>query len=89
MNHLNAIAQTFDVLDVVLAMFFGCVFALWRGAGKKLSSLLSGAVMGGLVKPAFFMLVTGMGYSALSDDQTTAISREDQQKVDAFVKQFQ
>lgn len=89
MEHLGAIAQTFDTLDIVLAVFFGCVFALWRGAGKKLSGLLSGAIMGGLIKPALFFLITGAGLSAFQDDQGATISSEDQKKVDAFVKQFQ
>jgi hypothetical protein len=89
MEHVGAIAQTFDMLDIVLAVFFGCVFALWRGAGKKLSGLLSGAVMGGLIKPVLFFMITGAGFSAFGDEQAATMSPEDQKEVDAFVKQFQ
>jgi hypothetical protein len=89
MEHLGAIARTFDMLDIVLAVFFGCVFALWRGTGKKLSGLLSGAVMGGLIKPALFFMITSSGFSALDEEQAMTISAEDQNKVDNLVKQFQ
>ncbi len=89
MEQLGAIAQTFDMLDVVLAVFFACVFALWRGAGKKLSGLLSGALMGGLIKPALFFMIAGAGFSAFDGEQAQTISPEDQKQVDAFVKQFQ
>jgi hypothetical protein len=89
MEHIGAIVQTFDMLDIVLAVFFGCVFALWRGAGKKLSGLLSGAVMGGLIKPALFFMIAGAGFSALGDEQAATMSPEDQKNVDVFVKQLQ
>jgi hypothetical protein len=89
MEQLGAISQTFDMLDVVLAVFFACVFALWRGAGKKLSGLLSGALMGGLIKPALFFMIAGAGISAFDGEQAQTITPEDQKQVDAFVKQFQ
>ena len=56
-NALVAITDAFDVLDIVLAAFGACIFALWCGRGKKLGGLLSGALVGGLAKPALFMLI--------------------------------
>jgi hypothetical protein len=89
MDQLGAIAQTFDMLDIVLAVFFACVFALWRGAGKKLSGLLSGAVVGGLIKPALFFMIASTGLSVFDDEQAQTITPQDQKQVDAFVRQFQ
>ena len=45
------------MLDIVLAVFGAVIFALWFGRGKKLGGMLSGALVGGLVKPAIVMVL--------------------------------
>ena len=65
MEHAATILEAFDMLDIVLAVFGACIFALWRGRGKKVGGLLSGALVGGLVKPAFVLLIgSGLLFAA-------------------------
>ena len=86
---MQQFAPTLDMLDIVMAVFFGCIFALWRGAGKKVSGLLYGVFVGGLIKPALFFVIAGAGFSAFQQEPTAPISAEQQKSIDAFVKQFQ
>ena len=41
----------------MLAVFGAVIVSLWCGRGKKLGGLLSGALIGGFAKPAFFLLI--------------------------------
>jgi hypothetical protein len=81
MDQAAAILDAFDMLDMVLAVFGACLFALWSGRGKKLGGLLSGALIGGLVKPAFVLLL-GSGLVLVAQGGLPEIrqSPEQQQK---------
>ncbi len=58
---MQSVAEAFDMLDIVLAVFGAVIVGLWAGRGKKLGGLLVGAVTGGLVKPMIFMAI-GSGF---------------------------
>ena len=65
MDQTAAILDAFDMLDMVLAVFGAVIFSLWFGRGKTLGGLLSGALVGGLAKPAIAMLVgSGLIFAA-------------------------
>ena len=57
MDSPAAILEAVDMLDIVLAVFGAVIVSLWCGRGKKLGGLLSGALIGGFAKPAFFLLI--------------------------------
>ena len=59
---MDKLLESLDMLDLVLAVFGALMFALWRGRGKNLQSLLMGAAMGGFVKPTLFM---ALGFGAM------------------------
>jgi hypothetical protein len=65
MDQTASILEAFDMLDIVLAVFGAVICALWFGRGKKLGGLLSGALVGGLAKPALLMLIgSGLLFAA-------------------------
>ena len=65
MDQMQSVAEAFDMLDIVLAVFGAVIVALGAGRGKTLGGLLVGAVTGGLVKPALFMIVgSGLIFAA-------------------------
>lgn len=81
MEQADAVLHAFDMLDMVLAVFGAVIVAMWAGRGKKLGGLLSGALVGGLVKPAiFFVLGTGLLVAAGSEAVEIKQSPEQQQK---------
>lgn len=57
MDQTSAVLEAFDMLDIALAVFGAVIFALWFGRGKTLGGLLSGALVGGLIKPAIIMVL--------------------------------
>ncbi len=89
MDQLDAILQSFDMLDMVLIVFFACIFALWRGHGKKLSGLLTGVLVGALVKPALFFMIGSAAVLVSTDNDSTEISDADQKKIDKMLSEFQ
>ena len=89
MDLLNSIAQSFDMLDIVLAVFLGCIFALWRGRGKKLSGLLSGALIGGLIKPALFFMIGGAAIFTVQQEPKMDITPAQEKKIDNFWSKLQ
>jgi zinc transporter ZupT len=65
MDQMQALAEAFDMLDIVLAVFGAVIVGLWAGRGKKVGGLLMGAVTGGLVKPMLFLAVgSGLIFAA-------------------------
>lgn len=59
------LVDAFGLLDVVLAVFGAIIMSLWFGRGKTLSGLLSGALVGGLIRPAVVVLVgSGLLFAA-------------------------
>jgi ABC-type spermidine/putrescine transport system permease subunit II len=57
MEQTASLLEAFGLLDIVLAVFGAVIFSLWFGRGKKLPGLLSGVLIGGLVKPAIIMML--------------------------------
>ena len=84
MDQLDSIAQSFDMLDIVLAVFFACIFGLWYGRSKKLSGLLSGALVGGLIKPALFFMIGGAALFAVQDEPKIDVTPAEQKKIENF-----
>jgi hypothetical protein len=85
MDHAASILDAFDMLDIVLAVFGAVIFALWRGRGKSLGGLLSGALVGGFAKPAFFMIVgSGLLFAAQGGLPQTKQTPEQQEKTLKF-----
>ena len=81
MDQTAAILEAVDMLDIVLAVFGALMFSLWAGRGKKLGGLLSGALAGGLLKPAFFMLAgSGLLFAAAGELPQVKQTPEQQQK---------
>ena len=64
MDQTASLLEAFGMLDIVLAVFGAVIFALWFGRGKTVGGLLSGALVGGLIKPAIVMMLgSGPGQS--------------------------
>lgn len=83
-----AILDSLDMLDLVLAMFGAVIFALWFGRGKTLGGLLSGAVVGGLVKPMFMLLIgSGLLFAAQGGLPEIKQTPEQQEKTLKFWSQ--
>ena len=80
MEQMAPILEAFDMLDLVLAVFGAVIVSMWYGRGKNLGGLLSGAVLGGLVKPALFLLIgSGLLFAAqggMSEIKQTPKQRE-------------
>ena len=66
MDQLSRITDSLDMLDLVLAVFGALIVSMWWGRGKKLWGILSGAFIGGLVKPLFFAVFLGGALIAVS-----------------------
>ena len=85
MDQTSAFLEAFDMLDIVLAVFGAVIFALWFGRGKTLGGLLSGALAGGLIKPAIFMLLgSGLIFAAADGMPEIKQTPEQQQKTQEF-----
>ncbi len=81
MDQAASLVEAFDMLDIVLAVFGAVIVSLWFGRGKTLPGLLSGALAGGLVKPAIAMLLgSGLIFAAAGGLPETTQSPEEQQK---------
>ncbi|MGQ0484857.1 MAG: hypothetical protein ACT4SY_05830 [Hyphomicrobiales bacterium] len=71
MEQVSSLIDAFDMLDLVLAVFGAVIVSLWFGRGKKALGLLSGALVGGLIKPVFFLIVLGGAFMASQDMQAS------------------
>ena len=81
MDQTAAILDAFDMLDMVLAVFGAVIFAMWFGRGKSLGGLLSGALVGGLIKPAIVMMLgSGLLFAAAGGVPELKQTPEQQQK---------
>ena len=67
MDRLLPVFEAFDMLDIVLAVFGAIVVSMWFGAGKTVWGILSGALMGGLVKPVLLMVFVGGAFIMAQD----------------------
>jgi hypothetical protein len=81
MDQASAILDAFDMLDMVLAVFGAVIVSLWFGRGKSVGGLLSGAIAGGLAKPAIVMLFgSGLLFAASGGLPEIKQTPEQQQK---------
>ncbi len=81
MDQTSAILEAFDMLDIVLAVFGAVIFALWFGRGKTIGGLLSGALVGGLIKPAIVIVLgSGLMFAASGGMPEIRQTPEQQQK---------
>ncbi len=72
----------FTVLDAVLAVFGALIVSLWFGRGKKLSGLLTGAAVGGLIRPVLTVILLALAVSTAAPDY----GDRDSKATDAYVK---
>ena len=84
MDQFANVADAFDRFDIVLAVFGAVVVALWRGRGKSLAGILSGALVGGLVKPLILTLVVGGIFMAATSVPELKQTPEQQDKTLKF-----
>ena len=85
MEQIGPILEAFDMLDIVLAVFGAVIVSMWYGKGKSLGGLLSGALLGGLVKPAFFLLIgSGLLFAAQGGIPQIKQTPEQQEKTLKF-----
>ncbi len=74
-----------DMLDTVLAVFGALIFAMWFGRGKSLKGILTGAFIGGFVKPTLFF-VFGLGaLGALTASDDSQMPKQTQTQQDATI----
>jgi hypothetical protein len=84
MEQLTQLFDQLDMLDAVLAVFGALTVSLWFGAGKSPMGILSGAVMGGLVKPVLFGLALGGGMLVASSPPDLKQTPDQQRKIIDF-----
>ncbi len=75
-----------DMLDTVLAVFGALICAMWFGRGKSLRGILTGALIGGFVKPAFFMILGLGAMGALTASEESQMPQQSQAQQDATIK---
>ena len=85
MDQTSAVLEAFDMLDIALAVFGAVIFAMWFGRGKSLGGLLSGALVGGLIKPAIIMVLgSGLIFAAAGGMPEIKQTPEQQRKTLEF-----
>ena len=83
---MDQFLEQLDMLDTVLAVFGALIFAMWFGRGKSLRGILTGALVGGFIKPAIFM-VLGLGaLGALTASKDGGTPQQTQAQQDATIK---
>jgi hypothetical protein len=82
MEQAAPLLEAFDTLDLVLAVFGAVIVGLWFGRGKTVWGILSGAVVGGLIKPVYFLFILGGAFMASQDMQ----GKQQQPEEDPVVK---
>ena len=83
MDQLPAIFEAFDYLDLMLAVFGAIIIAMWYGRGKSAWGILSGALMGGLVKPTIFLIIAS---GVIFSSQGVPELKQTQEQQDATIK---
>ena len=83
---MDGLLEQLDMLDMVLAVFGAVVCAMWFGRGKSLQGLLTGALVGGIVKPALFTVLGFAGMAALSASEESSMPQQTQQQQDETLK---
>ncbi len=83
---MDSFIEQMDMLDIVLAVFGAVICAMWFGRGKSLKGLLTGAIVGGIVKPAVFTVLGFAGMAALSASEESSMPQQTQQQQDETLK---
>ena len=83
---MDGLLEQLDMLDMVLAVFGAVICAMWFGRGKSLKGLLTGALVGGIVKPAIFMALGFGGLAIMSDSEDVGMPKQTQQQQDETLK---
>lgn len=71
MEQVSQLIDAFDYLDLVLAVFGAVIVSMWFGRGKNIWGILSGALVGGLIKPVCFLILVGGAFVASQDMQAS------------------
>jgi hypothetical protein len=83
---MDQFVDQLDMLDTVLAVFGALICAMWFGRGKSLKGILTGAFIGGFVKPTLFF-VLGLGaLGALTASEDAQAPQQTQAQQDATLK---
>lgn len=83
---MDSFIEQMDMLDIVLAVFGAVICAMWFGRGKSLKGLLTGAIVGGIVKPALFTVLGFAGVAALSASEESSMPQQTQAQQDETLK---
>ncbi len=86
MEQVSLLIDAFDTLDLVLAVFGAVIVSMWFGRGKNIWGILSGALVGGLIKPVFLLIVLGGAFIASQDMQASPQSAEQDPIVKFWLK---
>ena len=86
MEQVSLLIEAFDMLDLVLAIFGAIIVSMWFGRGKSIWVILSGAVMGGLVKPMLFMFMVGGAFVATQSIQDKPLTKQEQADQEKIIK---
>jgi hypothetical protein len=82
MDGFSSLFDALDMLDLVLAVFGALIVSLWFGRGKNIWGLLSGAFIGGFIKPAILFLLAGSAFVAVQDPSLTPTDKDSQKLID-------
>jgi choline-glycine betaine transporter len=80
---MQPLAQFMDALgtlDLVLAVFGAIVVSMWFGRGRKLRGLISGAVVGGLLKSVLLIALVGGAFVVSQESRAKKQTPEQQRK---------
>ncbi len=83
---MDGLLEQLDMLDMVLAVFGAVICAMWFGRGKSLKGLLTGALVGGIVKPAIFMGLGFGGLELITNSEDLGMPKQTQQQQDETLK---
>ena len=83
---MDGLLEQLDMLDMVLAVFGAVICAMWFGRGKSLKGLLTGALVGGIVKPAIFMALGFGGLELITGGEDVGMPKQTQQQQDETLK---
>ena len=83
---MDTFLDQLDMLDTVLAVFGALIFAMWFGRGKSLKGILTGALVGGFVKPLLFTVIGLGAVGALTAQDEPQMPQQTQAQQDATIK---
>ena len=84
MDRVSPLIEAFGMLDIVLAVFGAVILGMWFGRGRTLRGLLTGALVGGLIKPLVLTLLLGGALIAAQESVSQRQTPEQQEKTIEF-----